>query len=492
MMDINRILELRDKISELYSQASSSEDGVEDLCINGEGGVELLQLAADVVLWAKRLSAHTSMRLEIDEEVTDVDDLEPFLTGFYKFSKWRLNIRKIVLSRDLKAEESDPAILFFFDQNVFKDWLDALNPLKSDHDIFVQNESVLIFLAGLDASFGGPRLAVLPLESSEDIGSRWPMKDDLPSEETLREHVHLVPSEPIRLSPRSFALTWGDFGSYFASPFRRMSAICVAAGFADVIYSQEKVVVKGVRHLEIPLFNQAEKAPSEDTLALMQSALSWVYEERVDTRKRLLSDRLCLESDNESSFIGLLTQHLDDSFKQSKDQYRFVILDRKDEYATELRSLLKDLREQADLYAEKVRGLIGGLLRDTLAAFVFVALSLSSRLGSKVEVLMSEAGVLFFKALAVYFLISAFFQGTSAFRDIVLSDRELQKWSEVTREYFSRKELNERISKDLRGRRITFYIYMGMVSALYLVMAGISWNMQEFSQIYINVKSVSS
>jgi len=492
MINKNLILKLRDQISELYNKASSTEDGVEDLCINGEGGVELLQLASDVIFLAKRLNVHTSMLLEIDEEYTEVDGIAPYLTGTYSFSKWRLNISKTVFSRDLKAKDSDPAILFFFDQDVFKDWLDVFNPLKSNNNVFVQNESVIIFLVGLEASYGGPRLAVLPLESSEDIDSWWPSKDELPAEKTLREHVHLVPSEPIRLSPRSFALTWGDFGSQLASPFRRMSAMCVAAGFADVIYGQEKVVLKGVRHLEIALFDKAGEIPDKDTLSLMQNALSWVYEERVDTRKRLISDRLCLESDNERSFICLLTQHLDDSLKQSKDQYRFVILDRKDEYTKELRSLLKDLRQQADLYAEKVRGLIGGLLRDTLAAFVFVALSLSSRLGSKVDVLMSEAGVLFFKALAVYFVVSALFQLTSAFRDIVLSDRELQKWSEVTREYFSRKELNERINKDLRDRRITFYVYMGLVLTLYFVMAGISWNMQYLAQFFINVGSISN
>lgn len=477
MKERNLIFELRDKIFDLYAKAASSEDSVEDLRLDGVESVELLQSVSEVTLLAKNLNVQNSIRLEIDEEYTAIEDLEPYLDGTYGFSKWRLNISKIVLSKGLKTKDDDPSILFFFDESIFEAWLSAFNPLKSINNIFVENKSVLMFVAGLRASFGGPRLAVLPINSYEVIDSWWPFESELPQEKTLREHVHLVPSEPISLSPQSFELTWGDFGCDLASPLRRMSGMCAAAGFADVIYGQEKIVLKGVRHLEIPLLDMPEEVPDKNSLALMQSALSWVYEERVDTRKRLLSDRLCLESDNEASFLLLLDQHLEDSLKQSKDQYRFVILDRKDEYARELRDLLKDLRKQADLYADKVRGLIAGLLRDTLAAFVFVALSLSSRLGTNVDVLISDSGVLFFKALAVYFIVSALFQATSAFRDIWLSDKELAEWSEVTREYFSRKEIHERINEDLRGRRYTFYFYMALIVISYLIMAGLSWNM---------------
>lgn len=486
MKEKNLIFKLRDKIFDLYAKAVSSEDGVEDVRMDGEESVELLKLASEIIFLAKKLDVHTSIRLEVDEEYTEIDDLEPYLNETYRFSKWRLNISKPILSKGLKTKDDDPSILFFFEEKIFKAWLDALNPLKSINNLFVENQSVLIFVAGLKASFGGPRLAVLPLDSTEVIDSWWPFESELPEEKTLREHVHLVPSEPISLSPQSFELTWGDFGCNLASPFRRMSGMCAAAGFSDVIYGQEKIVLKGVRHLQIPLLDESEEVPDKDALTLIQSALSWVYEERVDTRKRLLSDRLCLESDNEASFLSLLVQHLEDSLKQSKDQYRFVILDRKDEYAKELRDLLKDLRQQADLYAEKVRSLIAGLLRDTLAAFVFVALSLSSRLGSKVDVLMSDAGVLFFKALSIYFIVSALFQATSAVRDIWLSDKELEEWSEVTREYFSRKEIHERINKDLRGRRNTFYFYMVLIVLSYSIMAGLSWNMLCIAQYFIN------
>lgn len=487
MKEKNLIFELRDKIFDLYVKASSSEDSVEDLSIDGEEDVELLQLASEIIFLAKSLGVHTSIRLEIDEEYTAIDDLEPYLNGTYGFSKWRLNISKIVLSKGLKIKDDDPFILFFFDERMFKNWLAVLNPLKSAGNFFVENQSVLIFVAGLKASFGGPRLAVLPLDSYEVIDDRWPSESKLPEEKTLREHVHLVPSEPISLAPQSFELTWGDFGCDLASPFRRMSGMCAAAGFADVIYGQGKIVLKGVRHLEIPLLERSEEVPEKDSLTLMQSALSWVYEERVDTRKRLLTDRLCLESGNEESFLSLLVRHLEDSLKQSKDQYRFVILDRKDEYAKELRDLLKDLRKQADLYAEKVRGLIAGLLRDTLAAFVFVALSLSSRLGSNLDVLISDAGVVFFKALSVYFIVSALFQTTSALRDIWLSDKELEEWSEVTREYFSRKEIHEKINEDLRGRRNTFYCYMVLIVISYLIMAGLGWNMLYIAQCFVDV-----
>ena len=490
-MDQN-FIKFRDRLFDLYESAPSSEDGVEDLCICGESKVALLQNVYDILCLAQQLDVIAAIRLEIDEEYAEIDDVIPYLDGTYKFRQWQFNLSKLVLSKALKRNESDSAILFFFDQDVFRDWISGLDPIKSTKNIFVENYSVMIFLAGIHDAFGGPRLAVLPMNHSDSIADWWPCGDELPAEETLREHVHLVPSEPMRLSPRSFALTWGDFGCETARPLRKMSAVCVAAGFADVIYGQERIVLKGVRHLEIALFEKPEEIPDKAILELMQDALAWVYEERVDTRKGLLSDRLCLESDNESSFLCLLAEHLDGALKQSKDQYRFVILDRKDEYAKEVRGLLKDLRQQADLYAEKVRGLIGGLLRDTLAAFVFVALSLSSRLGSKIDVLLSDAGIIFFKALSVYFVVSASLQVTSALRDISLSDKELQQWSEITREYFSRKELNARINNDLRGRRFTFYIYIVLIAIAYSLMAGMSWNMQYFAEIFIGMSNKTS
>ena len=91
---------------------------------------------------------------------------------------------------------------------------------------------------------------------------------------------------------------------------------------------------------------------------------------------------------------------------------------------------------------------------------------------------MSDAGILFFKALAVYFIISALLQSSSSFRDLRLSDKELAKWAEVTREYFSKSELDDRIQNDLRGRRWTFYAYLILITGSYLAMAYISWNMQ--------------
>tara|TARA_R110000850_G_scaffold16079_17_gene50231 strand:+ start:17271 stop:18737 length:1467 start_codon:yes stop_codon:yes gene_type:complete len=468
----------KERLGKLFIEATSKEDGIESLSLSGEGNVEPLRLASEIMSLAIKLGVGTSIRLLVDEDHTKVEDIEPYLNGKFGFSTWNLILNKLAFSKGLKNQPTDSATFIFFDSAVFLNWTGGLNPLKGRNNIFVDNEYVEIFLEGLQAPFGGPRLAIRPLNSGVSSTEDWPSTDELPSETILREHVHLVPYEPMSISPCSFALTWGDLSCEAAAAFRKMSAVCVAAGLSDVIYGSQRVVVKGVKHLETALYSEDEKAPDKEILILLQNALSWVYEERIDTRKRLISDRLCLEAENEESFVSLLVRHINSALKQSKDQYRFVILDRKDEYAKELRSILKDLREQADLYAEKVRGLISGLLRDTLAAFVFVALSLSSRLGTNIDVLMSDAGILFFKALAVYFIISALLQSSSSFRDLRLSDKELAKWAEVTREYFSKSELDDRIQNDLRGRRWTFYAYLILITGSYLAMAYISWNMQ--------------
>ncbi|HCN99750.1 MAG TPA: hypothetical protein DIT31_05590, partial [Methylophaga sp.] len=64
--------------------AVSSEDGVEDVCMDGEESVELLKLASEIIFLAKKLDVQTSIRLEVDEEYTEIDNLEPYLNETYR------------------------------------------------------------------------------------------------------------------------------------------------------------------------------------------------------------------------------------------------------------------------------------------------------------------------------------------------------------------------------------------------------------------------
>lgn len=466
---------LKDMLYEFYLKAHDRDDSFESLIVSGDKDVDVLVLAIKLMEQSSLLGVEDSLSFSIDDEIVLANEIEDYIKEKYSFRCWKLVVSKAIISEKVIEGEGGVSIVLFFDEKAYLGWITGLDPLKVKNNVFACSSSVLVLAPGLKKSFGGSRLAVIPLED-KSLPIKWPSDDTLPSEGVIREHVHIVPSEPIRLCPRAFALSWGDMSNVSAKPFRTALALSLSSSLADVIYGAHCIVLKGFRHLELNLFAESDKEISSDFINLLQDALVWVYEERVDTRKKLLVDRLCLESINEDSFLSLLITNLDNALKQSKDQYRFVVLDRKDEYAKELRELLKDLRGQADLYAEKVRGLIAGLLRDSLAAFVFIALSLSSRLGADVGVLVSDIGLIFFKALGVYFIMSGALQITSSVIDLRLADRELAKWSEVTKEYISKVELDRRIKSDLSDRKAIFWVYVLLVLVIYFVLGLSSWN----------------
>ena len=43
------------------------------------------------------------------------------------------------------------------------------------------------------------------------------------------------------------------------------------------------------------------------------------------------------------------------NYEQAKERYSFVMLERRDAYAKELAILLKDLKQQSELYSAKLR-----------------------------------------------------------------------------------------------------------------------------------------
>ena len=115
---------------------------------------------------------------------------------------------------------------------------------------------------------------------------------------------------------------------------------------------------------------------------------------------------------NGQSLLAGAARYVDDALKQSIEQYKFVIAERKDVYAKELRELLKDVQQQAILFSDKVRSILNSLLRDVLAALLLISLGLFSRIGRTEEVLASKEADLLFKALAIYLVVKPLFATT--------------------------------------------------------------------------------
>ncbi len=245
-------------------------------------------------------------------------------------------------------------------------------------------------------------------------------------------------------------------------------------------------MLRGTKNLDSNLtpnwtFDISTKAV-EDTA----EAISWMFLERVETRQRLLSDRLSLDITNTDSFIGGVSEHINNALNQAKERYGFVILDRKDAYLKELKEVMKDVRTQADLYASKVRDLVGTLLRDVLAVLFLVGVSLITKLNtSEVTTLSNSAHLfIFFKILAGYFLVSVVLQISSHTRDVILAKNECERWLQLTHSYLTKEVVAENFTKPLNKRR-NLYCFFAFVSiVIYAGLIGLSWNAEIIAKCY--------
>jgi len=244
------------------------------------------------------------------------------------------------------------------------------------------------------------------------------------------------------------------------------------------IHEDDKIIIRGVRRLDLNFCGEKDIYIGLDYNDLLLDAVQWVYREteKRELRLKLLLERITLDIDLKIPFINGLQFVIKDSLQQAKERYSFIVYERKDLYQKELKELLKDLKAISDLYSGKVRSLLSNLLRDVLAAFLLIGITLFSKSTEIEKLIESNLINYIFKAFAGYFLLSAIFQFVVDFFDIVRSESEFSYWKNVSKEYMTQSEFNEHKSKTLDQRSSgskTLYI---IVLACYIIVAIICWN----------------
>ena len=286
----------------------------------------------------------------------------------------------------------------------------------------------------------------------------------------------------VRISPRTFALTWGNLEHELAKPFIRLGILALSSCLVQELRCEQdnyKVTLRGLKRQELPLFNDLD---TYDIILLKNliKAVAWVYEERSETRLKLIMDRLSMDIGPRMSLVKGMESFLEDALQQAKDSYAFVILERKDAYHKEMRDLLKDMKSQADMYAAKVRDLVSSLTRDILGILIFVALSFISKFDQNklTELLNSIELATFLKFLAGYLILSSTLQSISHFRDANLSYEESKQWLGILQNYTSKDDNQKKFIEPISKRRCTLFIAMIACGLIYLLLAIAIWNLQ--------------
>ncbi len=395
---------------------------------------------------------------------------------------WRCVIGKGQMAGKIEATP-DAKKFLFLDQGRFVKWLESIDPfagLNKAEQPFAGPTTIRIY--GLSRGVWGPSLRVLGLDEVEPPSAA---PSALPSESSVHANVNISSDRPMKLRPRDWEIIGGDFATSTAMATRRKSTSVMAACLAQQITRTDdefKVTLKGSKKVELPLMPAEDQ--QQDLLPTLNGALAWVYEERPETRLKLLIERLCVDLDGEVSLLAGLQLYLEDALQQARDSYAFVILDRKDAYHKEMREFMKDMKVQADQYAAKVRDLVSALTRDVLGILVLVGFSFIAKFDVTrlQEMNKSPEFALLTKTLAGYLVLSCALLLYVSYKDAKMGYSELSNWFKILQNYTSKSDFKDRVLAPLDGRKSYLWKMMGVIGAVYLFLVIAVWNLPALVQ----------
>lgn len=372
--------------------------------------------------------------------------------------------------------------ILYFSEAAALEWVNTIDPFSATLSNMSPSfdRKTIIWMYNSNVSFGGNIISVLPVGTKtlavNNIGG-----GNLPKRDEINNIVRVNSNEMLVIRPETFIISWGDNTSLLAKSFMLLavksliSCICYELKKSQGRYS---VTFKGTKSF-IGYLDDDCNFPLEQLQKQLIKTILWIYSERSETRQQLVMDRLSLDMLQNKNFFEEILKNLEVSLQQSQDSYAFVILDRKDAYHKEMRELLKDMRSQADMYASKVRDIVGNVTRDILGVFAFVGYSFLGKFdkANLDELLKSHELSLLVKFLAGYLTLSFILQLTVHWRDASLTTIESRKWLRVLQRYTSREENQESFLEPITKRRHTLYWALLVMASIYTVLAVATWKL---------------
>lgn len=402
-------------------------------------------------------------------------DAEDDLCSFGIGKSWRLILPKREIAAHLKVSE-DTQTFFFFSETGLCHWLSQIDPFRqtSSYDPFF-DAPLTILVYGLEKGYGGATLSVLPALSLEKSLQKIDLT--LPGSAEVGAIVSITGDDrDIRISPKGWSLTWGDTSALSAKIITKLSCLVLGASLASQIKCTEEeftLTLRGAKKHELPLWNSNSSLNWENLHQQLVAAVSWVYHERPETKLQLLLDRLTLDLNSGECFLACLYHHIENALKQAKDSYSFVVLERKDAYYKEMREAMKDMRSQADHYANKTREIITFLTRDYLGVFLLLAILMVRQLNLSdiTSSTLPSSSLLVLRALAIYLVISFLLQLAYQLRDSSLLYKESKSWLNILSNYTNQQEKEQYFLQPIEKRKNTLTIALFISGALYALLA---------------------
>ena len=407
-------------------------------------------------------------QVSIGSDFIDIDEIDDYAGNHFTLVINKVNLKTI----------NDYKVQFFYSLKCFEDWSKNISPFNK-----LSYSKVKIIVNELNTSCGGTNLLITGdyTEAFDTHSSSLPIASIIsnhvliPNGHNLSHNVHeylITFINKIKSKPKT---NYFDF-------FLIYSCATLCGTFVNEL-DGIVVILQGVKKIKVPLYNDDTKVDLKLSL-LLKEIVEWIYQDvdgtKIDIRRKLFIDRITLDMDYEQPLLNGLSLIAKNAFEQAQERYKFVMLERRDAYARELTMLLKDLKQQSEIYSSKLRSFLSNLTRDVLAGILLVGFTLFTKF-TEIEILTKHEKLInfIFKGLAVYFIASAIMQMITDISDVILSKKELNHWSKSTSETMPKQEIDGHIKKSLHPRLwATTIIYLLLIS-IYGIIACVAWHFPE-------------
>ncbi|NVH47349.1 hypothetical protein [Photobacterium damselae] len=465
------IKDLCEKISSFSSSVQKCES-LEELYLEGELKDEMNVLKSlEDFLDDGSTHLESYITLLIDDESVSLSNFSDFISDNRYAVEFNLTIDTKRLIQSLSSGSNDIDEYLFTSVQALEKSISALGLSKPCHVNKINNQThTRLHVFGLEEAFGGPRLAIVPV-GYESVNDGWLKDTSLPSTEEILKQVHIVSSDNICISPRNYQLSWGNIGQPLADSFKRAYAQQLWASLSSIYYSDDKLQLKGVKHIEASIKVDPSSEITEEYLQTLHDSVVWCYGvEDPSIPVQLFVDRLSLEYKDKS----LLTFNVDlirFCLEQAKNNYKFVIAKRSDEYRKELKTIYTDIKSVTDKFIEKSASLSSEMLKSLMAiAFIFTAGTVSKAIVNG-NLLHSKEGYLLFKIISIYLIVSFFIRWLNASIEIKIALGSLSCWSKTLHNYISQKEVDDLIKSQIKLPKLCYLVSLGLVTVVQFYIA---------------------
>ncbi len=460
MLSINRLCE----ILNAFENASDKRENCDSYFIEGSYNESFEHLNKLTTFILNEGSGFVDfITLLIDGDEVSIHSFNEYAKNNHFPAIFELTIDTKLLIQETCSGNGDIDEYLFTSVSSFEANLSSLGmktPLE--HGKINQISNTRIHVYGLPDAFGGPALAIAP--TKEPIyGDTWLQGSALPTSNTLLKQVHLVTNQNIHLELKNFELSWGAQSQEIARSFRLAFAQHLLTSLSTNFYTESKVQYKGVKHIDADISISEESNVSEIWLAKLTESVKWCYgTEDPSVPLQLFIDRLSLEY-SDGSLLNIDDTIFENCLIQAKNNYRFVIAKRSDDYRKELKDIYSDIKTITDKFMEKSSNLSSELLKSLLTlGFVFTVGSVSKAVVNQ-ELLHSKEGILLFKIMGIYLMVSFFIRWLNASAELKIAHSALNSWSKKLHSHISTDEIKNLINQQVKYSKLFYHCSLGIV-----------------------------